>query len=68
MLAEFIKAFDSTDSIANNLFSFICEDCEIFSYADLLQEVSFEDVSRLLMSAFSEDAVALSVILPLENL
>lgn len=67
MLAEFIKSFDSTDSIANNLFSFICEDCEIFSYADLLEEVSLEDVSRLLMSEFSEDAVALSVILPLEG-
>lgn len=68
MLAEFIKSFDSTDSIANNLFSFICEDCEIFSYADILADVSFEEVSRLLMSEFSKDAVALSVILPLENM
>lgn len=67
MLAEFIKSFDSTDSIANNLFSFVCEDCEMFTYAKLLEEVTFDDVKALLHSEFSEDAIAISVILPLEH-
>ncbi|MBR2353766.1 MAG: insulinase family protein, partial [Clostridia bacterium] len=29
MYAEFVKAFDSTDSIANNLFAFFCEDSDL---------------------------------------
>jgi len=65
MLAEFIKSFDSTDSIANNLFSFICEDCEFLSYAEIVEQVTFQEVCELFKSAFREDATALSVVLPL---
>ena len=65
MLAEFIKSFDSTDSIANNLFSFICENCELLSYADLIEQVTFEEVTKLFHSAFSQEATALSVVLPI---
>lgn len=67
MYAEFVKSFDSTDSIANNLFSFICEDSELLSYADILSEVTFEEVSALMETAFEENATCLSVILPLAN-
>ncbi len=67
MLAEFIKTFDSTDSIANNLFHFICEDCELLSYAELLESVTFEEVCSLFETAFSEESTALSVILPIES-
>ncbi len=67
MLAEFIKTFDSTDSIANNLFHFICEDCELLSYVELLESVTFEEVCSLFETAFSEEATALSVILPIQS-
>ena len=67
MWAEFVKSFDSTDSIANNLFSFICEDCELLSYADLIEQVTFEAVEALFRSSFAEDAFALSVVFPLTD-
>lgn len=66
MYAEFVKSFDSTDSIANNLFSFICEDAELLSYAELLEEITFEEVCALFEHAFDEEKIALSVILPLK--
>ncbi len=67
MYAEFVKTFDSTDSIANNLFSFFCEESELLSYADILDSVTFEEVCSLLQTAFCEDAIALSVVRPLDN-
>lgn len=67
MYAEFVKSFDSTDSIANNLFSFICEDAELLSYAEILEEITFEEVSELFENAFSEEKIALAVILPLKE-
>ena len=67
MYAEFVKAFDSTDSIANNLFSFVCEDSELLSYADLLEQVTYEEVCDLFQTAFRPEATALSVVLPLKE-
>lgn len=66
MYAEFVKSFDSTDSIANNLFSFICEDSELLSYAEILEEVTFEEVCDLFEHAFDEEKISLSVIYPLK--
>ncbi len=65
MYAEFVKAFDSTDSIANNLFAFWCEDSELLSYAKHLEAVTYEEVSALFAKAFDPRSVTLSVILPL---
>lgn len=67
MYAEFVKSFDSTDNIANNLLSFICEDAELLSYADVIESVSFDDVKKAFLTAFSPENITLSVILPLEN-
>ncbi len=67
MYAEFVKAFDSTESIAGNLFSFVCEDSKLLSYADHVAAVTFEEVSELLQTAFRKEATALSVILPLSE-
>ena len=65
MYAEFVKSFDSTDSIANNLFSFLCEDSELLSYAELLDGVTFEEVCELFDTAFARESCSLSVVLPL---
>ena len=65
MYAEFVKSFDSPDSIANNLFSFVCEDSELLSYADTLESITYEEVCRLFPGAFRPEATTLSVILPL---
>ncbi len=67
MYAEFVKSFDSTDNIANNLFSFICEDAELLSYAEILEEITFEELSKLFETSFAEEKIALSVVLPLKE-
>jgi len=66
MYAEFVKSFDSTDSVANNLFTFICEDSELLSYAEILEEITFGEVCALFEHAFEKEKISLSVILPLQ--
>ena len=67
MYAEFVKSFDSTDNIANNLLSFAFDGCELLSYTDVIESVTFEDVKALFESAFDKEKITLSVIMPLEN-
>lgn len=65
MYAEFVKSFDSTESIANNLFNFICEGSELLSYGKIIDGITFEDVCELFKTSFAEDSVTLSVVYPL---
>ena len=65
--AEFVKSFDSTDNIANNLMSFAFDGAELLSYADIIDSVSFDDVTEIFKNAFDKEKITLSVILPLEN-
>ena len=67
MYAEFVKSFDSTDNIANNLMSWAFEDAELLSYADTVNSVTFDDVKALFENAFDKEKITLSVVLPLEN-
>ena len=64
MYAESVKTFDSTESVANSLFAFVCEDAEMLEFTDILADVTFEDVSRAFESSFDERTLTLSVILP----
>lgn len=66
MYAEFVKSFDSTDNIANNLITFVFEGAELLSYADIIQSVTFEDVCDAFKKAFAPECTTLSVILPKE--
>ncbi len=65
MYAESVRLFDSTESIANTLFSFVCESSEMFEYTELLSQVTFDDVRLALNKAFTPDTVTLSVVKPL---
>lgn len=65
MYAESVKSFDSVENIANNLFSFICEDAELLEYTDILGNVSFHDVKQAFKDAFRPETVTLSTVLPL---
>ena len=67
MYAEFVKEFDSTESIANSLLSFVFEGADIFSFAEIVLNVSFEDVKRLFDSAFKDEYFTLSVVYPLSD-
>ena len=65
MYSEFVKSFDSTDSIANNLLAFFCEDADLLSYADVIDAVTFEDVCDLFKNCFNDEYVTLSIVKPL---
>lgn len=67
MYAEAVRIFDSTESIANAMFSFICEGCDLLEYADMLEAVVFEDVVHALNETFMPDTVTLSVVNPLKD-
>lgn len=67
MYAEFVKEFDSTESIANNLLSFVFDGSDMLGYADIISSVSFEDIKRLALTAFKEEYFTISVIYPLDS-
>ncbi len=65
MYAEFVKEFDSTDSIANNLLSFIFDGSELLSYANIIADVQFEDVEELFGGHFRDEFFTMSAVYPL---
>lgn len=67
MLAEYIKDFDSTEEIANNMIDFIFDGGDIFDCMEELERVTLEDVEHLLGTAFDEDFFCISVIRPKEQ-
>lgn len=48
MYAEFVKSFDSSESIANTLLSFVGDGAELFEYGKILESISFEEIKALL--------------------
>ena len=67
MYAEFVKSFDSTDNIANNLLTFVCEDSELLSYAEQIDSITFEETVAFFSKAFDEDATAISIVFPISK-
>ncbi len=65
MYAEAVRLFDSVESIANTLFSFVCEDASIFEYADALDSVTLDDVKAAFEKSFDRSTVTLSVVNPI---
>lgn len=62
-----VKAFDSTEEIANDMFDFICDGYDMLSYTDLLESISFEEVNDILNKMFDKKAMTLSVVFPLDK-
>lgn len=67
LYADELRAFDSTEEIANRLLAFVFDDAEIFSYPTLLQEITRDEVETLLRESFREEFYTLSTVYPLEN-
>ncbi len=67
MYAEYVKIFDSTESIANNLLGFVFEDADIFSYGEMLRSLTFSDTQALFERAFDNECFTMSVVYPLND-
>lgn len=62
--AEYIKGFDSTEEIANTLLSFVFEKTPYFGYADVVENLSFEETEDVLRQFFRPEAFTISVVEP----
>ena len=67
LYSDELRAYDSTEEIANRLLSFVFDDAEMISYPELLQNLTVKDLEPLLKEAFLEDYFAISTIYPLED-
>ena len=64
--AEYIKGFDSTEEIADNLVAFLFEGAELLCYADVIRSVTFDEVCALFESFFDPSCFTLSQVRPKE--
>ncbi len=62
--AEYIKGFDSTEEIADNLVAFLFDDAELFDYADVISSITFEELELLFQNFFYPERFTLSVVRP----
>ncbi|MBE6589931.1 MAG: insulinase family protein [Ruminococcaceae bacterium] len=67
LYADEIRAYDSTEEIANRLLSFVFDGMEMFDSVELLEEITPEEIEQLMRSFFREDRFVLSVIRPKIN-
>ncbi len=65
MYAEAVKSYDSVDSIANNLFGFVCDGFELLSDTDIIDSITFEEIGKLFEHAFDRRSITLSSVIPL---
>ncbi len=66
-LSDYIKEFDSTGEIANNFLDTLFDGNDLFAYGEAIKNVTYDDVTALLESAFDEDLFAMSVVYPEES-
>lgn len=62
LVADQIRAYDSTEEICSNLLAFAQEGLDLFSYPALLSSVKKEDCLHLLDEVFRPERVCLSIV------
>ncbi len=68
LYADELRAFDSTEEIANNLLTSLFDDCEMFSYPELLESIRIEELAPLLEGMLDPRAFCLSAVYPQEDI
>lgn len=64
LYSDYVKDFDSTEEIANNMIDFIMEGADLLEYGEILTSVTLSDVNQLLVTAFEDEYFAISVVWP----
>lgn len=67
LYADEIRAYDSTEEIANRLLTFVFDGIELFSAPDIILSITKEELTDILHSFFDPARSALSVIYPLPD-
>ena len=65
MYADEIRAYDSTDEIANRLLSFVFDGSQIFDVPTVLQSIQKQELEELLHAFYQTQYFAMSVVRPL---
>ena len=65
MYSDEIRAYDSTDEIANRLLSFVFDGSEMFDVPAVLQSITKEELEELLHTLYQPQYFAMSVVRPL---
>ena len=65
MYADEIRAYDSTDEIANRLLSFVFDGTQIFDVPTVLQSITKAELETLLHTLYQPQYFAMSVVRPL---
>lgn len=65
MYADEIRAYDSTDEIANRLLSFVFDGSQIFDVPTILQSITKAELEVLLQTLYQPQYFAMSVVRPL---
>ncbi len=64
LYAEYVKDFDSTEEIANNMIDFIFDGFDLFRFGDVIRSIDREYIDELLCTSFNDEYFAMSVIYP----
>ena len=64
MYSSYISEFDVTEDIAFSLTSYTWERLDVFSYPEIISEISYGDVTALCNEMFKDEYFTLSVIYP----
>ena len=64
MYASYVSEFDMTEDIAFLLNSYTWESVELFSYPDMIKNITFDDVCKIAEEIFKEEFFTLSVVKP----
>ena len=67
MYADEIRAYDSTEEIANRLLSFVFEDSDMLKAPELIRSVTHGELEELLRSFYVREMSVLSVVRPSES-
>ena len=66
LYADEIRAYDSTEEIANRLLSFVMDGADLFAYPELIEAITKEELMDLLHTLYRQEYLSVSVIDPLE--
>ncbi|NLZ36355.1 MAG: insulinase family protein [Clostridiales bacterium] len=66
-VANTVRGFESTSSIANGFLNSVFDGGDILDYADILGKVTVEDANSLIRRIFAERNYAMSVVRPVDN-
>lgn len=65
--ASYIKSFDSTEDIAENIITNYLEGTDVFEIPDIISSIDYDYISKLFESFYKEEYYAMSVVRPIEK-